>query len=95
MKKSFMVERIRLWNCDLRGGYCVGGGWVLDGELAGGGVTVGSPLSRTLLGGMGVASGLGAGGVGGASWMRSLGAPLTLFFFFLVAVSPLSPMGAF
>src|ERR1039458_6911794 len=74
-------------------GASVAGG-VTGGRFDGGGVTTGSPLSRTLFGGIGVASGLGAGGVGGASWIRSFAAPFTLFGFFLVAVSPFSPSGA-
>src|ERR1035441_2930254 len=47
-------------------GASVAGG-VTGGRFDGGGVTTGSPLSRTLFGGIGVASGFGAGGGGGAS----------------------------
>src|ERR1019366_10646086 len=75
-------------------GVSVAGG-VTGGRFDGGGAAAGSPLSRTLFGGIGVMSGFGAGGVGGASWIRSLGAPFTFFGFFLVAVSPRSPRGAF
>src|SRR5208283_2940148 len=60
----------------------------------GGGLTTGSPFSRTLLGGIGVASGLAFGGAGACSCNRSFASPFTLFFFFLAAVSPLSPSGA-
>src|ERR1035441_153409 len=69
-------------------------GAATGGRFDGGGAAAGSPLSRTLFGGIGVMSGLGAGGGGGASWIRSFGAPFTFFGFFLVAVSPFSPSGA-
>ena len=40
------------------------GGVLAEGRVVGAGVTAGLPLSRTLLGGIGVASGGGAGGSG-------------------------------
>ena len=87
------------WGVGRRGGESAYPPWrsvAGGGRLVGAGVTTGSPLSRTLFGGIGVAfRAFGAGGAEPSPWMRSLGAPLTLVSLSsLVAVSPFNPTTA-
>ena len=61
---------------------------------SGAGATTGSPLSRTLFGGSGVASGFAAGGAGAWFCSRSFGASLSLLLFLLGSCPRSGPSAA-